>query len=146
MNTIKDALVEKFKDVFGYDPGDVYETRIRNARSVICQEKYDEEDMIEIWDTSIFSNGKSGLVLTVDSVCVNASENFTSKFIAKYADIDYMHIEEDSFLGIDTSSLDLEMKYGVTYQISLEDFDKEDMKEFLTYAMSLYTETVELEG
>jgi hypothetical protein len=145
MSDIKDALVAKFKEIFGYEPGDVYETRIRNARSVICQGKYKEEDMIEVWDTSIMANGKSGLVLTVDSVCVNASENFTHKFIAKYADIDYTHMEEDSFLGVDISSLNLEMKYGSTYKISLDAFDRDDMMEFIDYAKSLYEEEDKLE-
>lgn len=145
MSDIKDALKEKFKSIFGYDCGDDYEPRVRNARSIICQGKYSKDDIIEIWDTSINSNGKSGIVLTVDAVCVKDSANYTHQFIAKYADIDYTHIKEDSFLGMDLSSLNLEMKYGSTYQISLDTVNFNDLMDFIDYAISLYQEEDKLE-
>ncbi|MCP6652160.1 hypothetical protein NL518_29120, partial [Klebsiella pneumoniae] len=82
--------------IFGFAPGDDYAPRVRNALEIICQGKYREADLLDITDTSIMSNGKSGLVLTLDSVCVKDSGNSTSKFIARYEDIDYMHMNEDS--------------------------------------------------
>ena len=145
MSDIRSALVEKFKDIFGYDCGDDYAPRVSNARSIICQGKYKKEEMIEIFDTSIGSNGKSGLVLTVDSVCVKDAGNFTSKFIAKYSDIDYTYMDEDRFLGMDMTALVLVMKYGSNYKISIDKFDKDDMMSFIDYAISLYAEEDKLE-
>lgn len=140
MSSIKEALKEKFESIFGYEPGDDYEPRVRNARSIICQGKYSKDDIIEIWDTSIGGNGKSGLVLTVDSVCVKDAGNFTTKFIAKYADIHYTHINRDRFLGMDLTALELEMKYGSTYKISIDKMNKDDLMDFIDYAISLYEE------
>lgn len=145
MSDIKVALKEKFESIFGYECGDDYEPRVRNARSIICQGKYSKNDIIEIWDTSIMGNGKSGLVLTVDSVCVKDAGNYTSKFIAKYEDIDYTRIEEDSFLGMDMTTLNLEMKYGSTYKINIEKIKKHDLMDFIDYAISLYGEEDKLE-
>lgn len=140
MSSIKEALREEFESIFGYEPGTDYEPRVSNARSIICQGKYSKDDIINIWDTSISANGKSGLVLTVDSICVKDSGNFTNKFIAKYADIDYTHINKDRFLGMDLTALELEMKYGSTYRISIDKMDKDDLMEFIDYAISLYEE------
>ncbi|MDO4793641.1 MAG: hypothetical protein Q3993_05620 [Filifactor alocis] len=146
MSTIKDALIEKFEEIFEFEPEEeAYAPRLKNARSIICQGKYSKDDIIYIWDTSITSSGKTGLVLTVDSVCVKDSANFTTKFIAKYADIDYTYIKTDRFLGSDLTSLELEMKYGSTYRISLHEFSKNDMMEFIDYAISLYKEEDKLE-
>ena len=140
MEDIKTALIERFSSIFGYAPGDVYAPRIRNARSIICQGRYSRHDMIEIWDTSICANGQSGLVLTVESVCVNATENFTSAFIAPYADIEEVYIDEDSFLGVDLTALKLKMKHGGIYEISLDQIDLAKLKEFIEYARVLYQE------
>lgn len=145
LSDLKSALIEKFEEIFGYKPGDDYEPRVRNALSVICQGKYRKEDIIEIEDTSIMSNGKSGLVLTVDSVCVKDTANFTSNFIAKYEDIDYTYINEDRFLGSDITALELNMKYGTKYKISIFARKRDELMEFIDYAMSLYQEDDKLE-
>lgn len=101
--------------------------------------------MIDITDTSISSNGKSGLVLTVDSVCVKDSANSTSKFIARYEDIDYTYMNKDRFLGMDITALELNMKYGAKYRISIDAINKEKLMEFIDYAISLYQEDEKLE-
>lgn len=145
MSDIKSALKEKFKEIFGFEPGDEYAPRIRNAREIICQGKYEKEDLIDIIDTSISSNGKSGLVLTVDSVCAKDSGNSTSKFIAKYEDIDYTYMNEDRFWGMDITALELNMKYGTQYKISIDAINKDKLMEFIDYAMELYQENDKLE-
>lgn len=113
---------------------------VRNAVDYICQGNCRKEDVIAIVDTSISSKGKSGLVLTVDSVCVKDSTNSTTKFIAKYEDIDYTYINEDKFLGVDITALELNMKYGTQYRISIDQISKRRLMEFLDYASSLYQE------
>lgn len=144
MNDKKTTLIEKFEEIFGYTPGDDYGPRVSNAREVICQGKYRKDEILDITDTSIFSNGKSGLVLTVDSVCVKDAANSTSKFIAKYEDIDYTYMNEDSFLRTDITALELNMKYGETYRISLDAMNKDYLMEFIDYAISLHQEDEEL--
>ncbi|WP_021168228.1 hypothetical protein SOV_52320 [Sporomusa ovata DSM 2662] len=145
MSNIKAALQAKFEGIFGFAPGDDYAPRVRNALEIICQGKYREADLLDITDTSIMSNGKSGLVLTLDSVCVKDSGNSTSKFIARYEDIDYMHMNEDSFLGVDITALELNMKYGTTYRISIDKINKDKLMEFINYAISLYENDEKLE-
>lgn len=145
MSDIKSALIKKFEEIFGYAPGDDYAPRVNNARQIICQGKYKKDDIIEIEDTSIGSNGKSGLVLTVDSICVKDSGNFTSKFIARYEDIDYTYINEEKFLGSDISALELNMKYGSKYKISIFKRKRDELMEFIDYAISLYQEDEKLE-
>lgn len=145
MSDMKAALIDKFEEIFGYVPGDDYAPRVNNARSVICQGKYSKDQIIDITDTSIMSNGKSGLVLTVDAVCVKDAANSTSKFRAKYEDIDYTSMDEDRFLGVDITALELHMKYGTTYRISMDAINKDRLMEFLDYAISLYEEEVKLE-
>jgi hypothetical protein len=145
MSDIKSALKGKFEEIFGYAPGDDYAPRVSNAREIICQGKYRKDDLIDITDTSISSNGKSGLVLTVDSVCVKDSANSTSKFIARYEDIDYTYMNEDRFLGMDITALELNMKYGAKYRISIDAINKEKLMEFIDYAISLYQEDEKLE-
>ena len=83
MIDVKEQLVAKFREIYGYEAGDDYAPRVRNALAYICQGDYEEEDIVEIVDTSIFSNGKAGMVLTVDAVCVNDLANSTTKFTAK---------------------------------------------------------------
>lgn len=137
-SAINKKLVEKFKDIFGYEPGDDYNLRVSNAREIICQGRYKKGDMIEIVDTSISSNGKSGLVLTIDSICLKDSANVTSKFIAKYEDINYTYINESKFLGMNISTLELNMKFGTTYKISIDAINKAKLKDFIDYAISIY--------
>ncbi|MEH7125741.1 YkgJ family cysteine cluster protein [Bacillus sp. JJ1773] len=144
VSDIKDALINKFEEIFGYTPGDDYAPRVKNARDIICQGKYKKEDMIDITDTSLSSNGKAGLVLTIDSVCVKDAANSTSKFIAKYEDIDYTYMNEDRFLGVDITALELNMKYDKTYRISIDAINKAKLIEFIDYAISLYQEDEEL--
>lgn len=145
MSDIKMALKEKFQDIFGYAPGDDYAPRINNAREIICQGKYKKDDILDITDTSMGSNGKSGLVLTVDSVCVKDAGNSTSKFIARYADIDYTYMNEDRFLGVDITALELNMKFGTKYRISIDRINKDKLMDFIDYAISLYQEEEKLE-
>ncbi len=145
MSDLKSALVAKFEEIFGYTPGDEYAPRVKNAREIICQGRYSKDEMIDITDTSIFSNGKSGLVLTVDSVCVKDSGNFTSKFIAKYEDIESTYIKEERFLGADLSALELNMRYGAKYQISIKAISRNKLMKFIDYAASLYQEDDTLE-
>ena len=142
---IKSALKEKFEEIFGYAPGDDYAPRVNNAKEIICQGKYKKDDMIHITDTSISSNGKSGLVLTIDSVCVKDSANSTSKFIAKYEDIDYTYMNEEKFLGVDITALELNMKFGTKYKISIDKMSKYKLMDFIDYAMTLYEENQKLE-
>ncbi|ELC8424877.1 YkgJ family cysteine cluster protein [Clostridium perfringens] len=143
MSEIKELLSKKFEEIFGYEPSCDYMKRVNNAKEIMCQGKYNKEDLIKIFDTSISSNGKSGLVLTVDSVCVKDSANSTSKFIAKYEDIDFTYINREKFLGTDISTLELNMKYGSQYKISICSLAK--LKEFIDYAISLYEENYKLE-
>ena len=134
---LKEKLVAKFVELFGYAPGDDYEPRIRNALATICQDEYAEEELVEIVDTSILSNGKAGLVLTVDAVCVDDSANNTSRFIANYEDIDYTYIRKDEFWGMDISALELNMKDGTVNKISIDKLNREKLMDFIDYAMSL---------
>lgn len=145
MSGLKSALEEKFEEIFEYKPWLDDGKWVRNAVDYICQGKCRKEDVIAIVDTSISTNGKSGLVLTVDSVYVKDSANSTSKFIAKYEDIDYTFINEDRFLGVDITALELNMKYGTQYRISLDQISKRRLMEFLDYASSLFEEEDELE-
>lgn len=138
MSEVKEKLTSKFGEIFGRAPGDDYEPRVRNALKIICQNEYEEEDLIEIVDTSIFSNGISGMVLTIDSVCVDDLGNSTSEFIAKYEEIDYTYIREDEFWGMDISALELNMKDGTVNKISTDKLDRNKLMDFIDYAMSLY--------
>lgn len=145
MSGIKSALEEKFVEIFEYRPWLDDASWVRNAIDYICQGNCKKEDVIAIVDTSISSKGKSGLVLTVDSVCVKDTANSTTKFMAKYEDIDYTFINEDRFLGVDITALELNMKYGTQYRISIDQISKRRLMEFLDYASSLYQEEDELE-
>lgn len=139
MSDIKSALIEKYEEIFGYAPGDDYAPRVKNAREIMCQGKYNKDDIIDITDTSIMSNGKSGLVLTVDSVCVKDMGNYTSRFIAKYEDIDYTYYDRDKRV------LEINMKFDSKYEISISAINKENLMEFIDYAISLYQEDDKLE-
>lgn len=139
MSSKEEALIIKFNEIFNYEAGDDFMPRIKNARKHICQGKYKMEKMIRIFDTSVLSNGKSGLVLTTDSVCVKDSANYTSKFIAKYEDISSVYLNEEPSTGSELSSIDLEMSYRCCYQISILEKDKCLILEFLEFAKELYS-------
>ncbi|MNP46834.1 hypothetical protein D3C76_1408590 [compost metagenome] len=85
------------------------------------------------------------MVLSTDSVYVKEATNFTSKFIAKYEDIDYTNINQDRFLGADITALELNMKYGSKYSISIDKLSRRKLMEFLDYAKSLCNEDDKLE-
>ena len=134
MSDRKVKLTAKFEEIFGYAPGDDYVPRITNALKNICQGWYRESDLVEIIDTSIFSNGTSGMAITIESICVNDFGNSTTKFIAKYADIDSTYIREDSFWGTDITALELNMKDGTVNKISLDKLNRNNLMEFIDYA------------
>ena len=134
MCEMKGKLAAKFEEIFGYAPGDNYVPRITNALKSICQGWYRESDLVAIIDTSIFSNGTSGMAITIESICVNDFGNSTTKFIAKYAEIDSTYIREDSFWGTDITALELNMKNGTVNTISLEKPGRQKLKEFIDYA------------
>ncbi len=141
MSEIKEALIQKFTEIFGYDPIDSYQPRIDNAYKVMCQERGKKSDIIYINDTSIMSNGKSGLVFTVDSVCVKDAANWDSKFIVKYEDIDYTYHDSSK------DRLELNTKYDKSYVLSntVPRHQKDKYMEFIDYAISLYNENDKLE-
>lgn len=134
----KTKLIAKFREIFGYMPGDDYAPRVRNALTHICQGKYREAALIEIVDTSVFSNGKAGMVLTVDAVCVDDLANSTTKFIAKYEDIVRTFMHEDEFLGMDITALKLNMKSGEVFGISIDATGLKKLQAFLNFAAELY--------
>lgn len=140
MSDIKQLLKDKFEEIYGYEPIGEESNGIGNALSIICQGKYKRRDVIELEDTSIFGNGKSGLVLTTDALCVKDAGNSTTRFIAKYEDIESTYVNEDSFLGTDITALELEMAYGSTYRISIDGLGKYKLMEFIDYARELYQE------
>lgn len=117
--TRKEAIIKKIEELttFPFSEDD-YEPRIVNMLKIVCQGKYKAEDIVTMSDTSISSTGRSGIVLTTEAICVKDAGNSTSKFIAKYEDIDFVYFKEDRFLGVDISNIELHMKYGVTYKLS----------------------------
>lgn len=136
---IKEKLEKKFEEIWNCEAGDTYMPRVTNARDIICQGKYDSDEMIEIFDTSISKKGKTGLVLTIDSVCVKDSANSDSKFIAKYRDIRRTEIVKESLLfGMKMVSLELRMRDHTTLKINLESINLGRLKDFIDYARSLY--------
>lgn len=144
MSDIKSALEEKFEELFGYKPWNEDQKQVSNALNIICQGKCGKDGLIAIIDTSISHKGKSGMVLSVDSVYVKDAGNSTSKFMAKYEDIDSTYINEDRFLGVDITALELNMMYGTKYAISMDKLSKKRLKDFFDYARSLYEEDVKL--
>lgn len=134
----KKVLEENFQEIFGYEPGDDYEERVYNSLRKICKGSYTQEELVDITDTSVFSDGKEGVVLTYDAICMKDSANSTSSFIAKYKDIDYTHIKEDSFLGLDITALEINMRSGEVYRFSLERPRRGELQEFLDFAAEWY--------
>ena len=130
----RSELESKFAEIYGYSAGDSYEIRIFNALESICRGQCREEEIIEIFDTSVFSNGKAGLVLGCDSIYVNDVANFTPKFNLQYSDIAEMKIEGDRFLGLDLTALIITSKSGREYKVSINPSGLEKLKSFLEYA------------
>ncbi|QNK58181.1 YkgJ family cysteine cluster protein [Paenibacillus sp. PAMC21692] len=145
MSDLKSTLEDKFEELFGYRPWNGDEKQVRNALEIICQGKPEKDEIIAIIDTSISTNGKSGMVLTLDSVYIKDAGNSTSKFIAKYEDIESTYIKEDKFLGVDITALELNMQYGTQYRISIDKISRRKLMEYLDYASSLYQEDDKLE-
>jgi len=152
MNDIKKALLQKYKEIYNeiYNYNEIYghdytplfsEKQLQNAISIICQGKYSSEDIIDIDDTSLNWNGKSGMVLTVDAVCIK--ETF-DKVIAKYEDIADVHLKKKKFLGDLQYTIIFKMKYGSEYTF-LSSNNPKCMMSLIRYAISLYEEDDKLE-
>lgn len=138
MSLKKEALIIKFKEIFNYEAEEDFMPKSKNARKYICQGKYKMDELIKIFDTSVLSNGKTGLVLTKDSVCVKDSANYTSKFIVKYEDINKVYLNEEHSIGSELSSIDIELRYGKHYQVSILDEKQSQILEFIEFAKELY--------
>lgn len=116
MNDIKRALLQKYKEIYncGYIPL-FFEKQLQNAKSIICQGKYSSEDIITIYDTSITGNGKSGMILTVDAVCV---KDTLTKFIIKYEDITDISVTKSRFLRNLFHDIKIKTKYKTEHKYS----------------------------
>ena len=148
MDKMKKLLIEKYEQITGFEPiEEDYAPRIRKMLSTICKGRYTKEQIVDSNDTSIFSNGASGMVFTTEALCVKDAGNSTSQFIARFKDIRYCSMDEDSFLGVDISAVKLHMRSGAVYRLSttLDGMDLEQMKEWIEYAMQLHTEGAETE-
>ncbi|MDD4309218.1 MAG: hypothetical protein PHO32_02460 [Candidatus Cloacimonetes bacterium] len=140
MESIKELLIKKFAEITGNEPiEDEWEPRIRNMLSIVCQNRYKQEDIVTLTDTGIGNNGGAGIVLTTDAICVKDWGNSTKRFIARFRNIEYCLMEEDSFLGMDFTKLELHMKSGAVYKLSttIIGMDLAQMQELIEYAMSL---------
>ena len=140
---MKKLLIEKYEQITGFEPiEEDYAPRIRKMLSTICKGRYTKEQIVDSNDTSIFSNGASGMVFTTEALCVKDAGNSTSQFIARFKDIRYCSMDEDSFLGVDISAVKLHMRSGAVYRLSttLDGMDLEQMKEWIEYAMQLHAE------
>ena len=143
MDKMKKLLIEKYEQITGFEPiEEDYAPRIRKMLSTICKGRYTKEQIVDSNDTSIFSNGASGMVFTTEALCVKDAGNSTSQFIARFKDIRYCSMDEDSFLGVDISAVKLHMRSGAVYRLSttLDGMDLEQMKEWIEYAMQLHAE------
>lgn len=141
MDKMKKLLIEKYEQITGFEPiEEDYMPRIRKMLSTICKGRYTKEQIVDSNDTSIFSNGASGMVFTTEALCVKDKGNSTSQFIARFKDIRYCSMDEDSFLGVDISALKLHMRSGAVYRLSttLDGMDLEQMQEWIEYAMQLH--------
>lgn len=141
MDKMKELLIEKYEQITGFEPiEEDYMPRIRKMLSTICKGRYTKEQIVDSNDTSILSNGASGMVFTTEALCVKDKGNSTSQFIARFKDIRYCSMDEDSFLGVDISALKLHMRSGAVYRLSttLDGMDLEQMQEWIEYAMQLH--------
>jgi hypothetical protein len=150
MDKNKELLFKKYAELSGYPPSvEEWEPRIRKMLSVICQGRYTKDQIVDSKDTSIFSNGASGMVLTTEALCVKDAGNSTTQFIARFKDIKYCSMDEDSIFGVDISAIKLHMKSGSVYRLStcLEGLNLGQMQNLLEYACTLHhASTTALEG
>lgn len=150
MDNVKEQIIERFSQITGNEPiVDDYEPRIKRMLSTICKGRYVKEQIVDTNDTSIFSNGASGIVFTTEAICVKDAGNSTSRFIARFKDIKYCSMDEDSIFGVDVSSIKLHMKSGSVYRLStcLEGLNLGQMQALLEYACTLHdASTTALEG
>ena len=143
----KQLLIEKFKEAYNKEPSNLYTPNQfspsgylpskPDASYVICQGEYDYDEIIEIFDTSISGNGKSGLALTTDSICVKDGGNYSSKFIAKYKDIERLDHRYTKFFRSYMYVLEIHMKYGRKYEVSVERYEPEKLQKFIEHAMEI---------
>lgn len=134
-NEMKKILLQSFVETFGYEPivgGDCVDRAIKH----ICRGMYEPEDVIEIFDKSIFKEGTAGVVLTTEAICVLDVAHRPSKFIARYADFfgytdieykNYWYWEENPFGGRKCltespreSMIEIEMKNGALYKLDVD--------------------------
>ena len=141
MDKIKSLMIEKYSQITGFEPiVDDYEPRIKRMLSTICQGRYSKEQIVDTRDTSIFSNGASGIVFTTEALCVKDAGNSTSQFIARFKDIKYCSMDEDSIFGVDISAIKLYMRSGAVYKLSttLLNMDIAQMQELIENAIQIY--------
>lgn len=137
MESTRELLIAKYSELRGYEHfEEEWEPRIKNMLAIVCQGKFQREDILFLKDTSITSNGGSGIVFTSNAICVKDLANSTSRFIAYYRDIEYCWMEEYNFLGQDVSRLELHMRSKAVYRLSicLHGLDLEKMHDLIEYA------------
>ena len=128
----KQLLTEKFEEIFGYQAGHIESKVMNNALQIICKGCCRASDVLTVFDTSILSSGKSGIVLTDKGVYVKDSANFTGKFSALYSDI----LRTDIRMSGSTKVIMLKMKSGACYEISVSRMP-DNLKRFIDYAILL---------
>ncbi len=130
-------LSAKFVECFGHE-GDT--SKSYEASEYICKDYYCmTSEVIHVWDTSIMSSGKAGVVLAVDAIHVKDVSNYTTHFCARYTDIDDVYYEYNSALGMDLPSVNIRINDGSIYKINLKrTINLDCLLEFLKYAISLY--------
>ena len=141
MDNIKELIIEKYHQITGFEPiVEDYEPRIKKMLSTICKRRYSKEQIVDSNDTSIFGNGASGMVFTTEALCVKDAGNSTSQFIARFKDIKYCSMDEDSIFGVDISAIKLHMRSGAVYRLSttLSGMDLAQMQELIEHAMHLH--------
>lgn len=141
MESIKELLIKKYAELIGYDPGEEeWEPRITNMLEIAGQGRYTRDDIVTITDTGLGSNGGAGILFTTDAICVKDWGNSTKRFIARFQDIEYCLMEEDSCLGMDFTKLELHMKSDEVYKLSttLNGTNLDQMQELIEYAMELH--------
>lgn len=141
MDKAKELFIERYSQIVGYEPiVDDYEPRIKRMLSTICKGRFLKEQIVDTHDTSIFINGASGIVFTTEALCVKDAGNSTSRFIARFKDIKYCSMDEDSIFGVDISAIKLHMRSGTVYRLSttLANMNLDQMQELIENAMHLY--------
>lgn len=141
MESIKELLIKKYAELIGYDPGEEeWEPRITNMLEIAGQGRYTRDDIVTITDTGLGSNGGAGILFTTDAICVKDWGNSTKRFIARFQDIEYCLMEEESFLGMDFTKLELHMKSDEVFKLSttLHGTNLDQMQELIEYAMELH--------